>query len=171
MGAVILLSSIISASHLKGDLSVFIAENTVDRKMPARRLAIISLLSSAVSVFQCLLGAVSPTPKSTRPNRCLGGAKPVEHLCPICGGRFLQTTDLAVHLTKIHGIKAEVVEAEIASAAAAALPNSSDDNSVDEGFCAAMENATSSNSSSGGIHRLRSNSDLDLHASPALSVK
>jgi len=125
---------------------------------------------------QCLLGAVSPTPKSTRQNRCFGGAKPVEHLCPICGGRFLQTCDLGVHLTKIHGIKAEVVEAEMASSAAAALPNSPEENSIDEGFCAAIENAPSSSgssgsSSSGGVHRMRSNGELDLHSSPALSVK
>jgi len=44
------------------------------------------------------------------------GSKPEEHLCPICGGRFQQMVDLALHVNKIHHIKAEVVEAEIVQA-------------------------------------------------------
>lgn len=44
-------------------------------------------------------------------------SKPEEHLCPICGGRFQQMVDLALHVNKIHHIKAEVVEAEIVQGA------------------------------------------------------
>ena len=38
-------------------------------------------------------------------------APPVtEHLCPVCGGRFLQPGDLALHIGKIHAIKTEIVD-------------------------------------------------------------
>jgi len=128
-------------------------------------------------VIQCLVGAVSPAPKtSARPSGRLysAGAKPNEHLCPICGGRFTRTSDLAVHLTKIHGIKAEVVEAEIGPTAA--LPA---DSPIPVGISTAMTDGFSGDSGAMvgnlaetmSVQRLRSNGEMELHSSPALSVK
>lgn len=60
-----------------------------------------------------------------RPHGDASSLKPEEHLCPICGGRFQQMVDLALHVNKIHNIKAEVVEAEIVQGADAPyLPSS-----------------------------------------------
>ena len=59
-----------------------------------------------VLYMQRLLGCDKPaTRASSRPIK-----QQSEHLCPVCGGRFTQPTDLAVHLHKIHNIKTEIVD-------------------------------------------------------------
>ena len=59
-----------------------------------------------VSVAQRLLSSASPRVSSRQ-------LKPVtDHLCPVCGGRFSEPADLAVHLGKIHNIKSEMLDTD-----------------------------------------------------------
>ena len=122
-----------------------------------------------------------------------------QHLCPICGGRFTQSLDLAVHLTKIHCIKAELVDADLHPANSYNNNNNNncrpdEDQSSDDtapniglscsGSAAAAGNGTgvvglgimtsATSSSAMIIQRLRSaggGAELDLKPSPALSVQ
>jgi len=102
-------------------------------------------------VVQRLLGAGSDKTSTRRQ------LKPVtEHLCPVCGGRFIQPSDLAVHLGKIHNIKTEIVDTTDASPV---------DSVVDSGqrALALTDNLTTMTTQ---LYRER-----DVHTSPALSVK
>lgn len=102
-------------------------------------------------VVQSLLGAGNDKTPARRQ------LKPVaEHLCPVCGGRFVQPNDLAVHLGKIHNIKTEIVDTTDAS---------STDSTMSSGQRALglIENLTTMTAQ---LYRER-----DVHTSPALSVK
>jgi len=101
-----------------------------------------------VFVVQRLLGAGNDKTPARVSSRHL---KPVtEHLCPVCGGRFTQPTDLAVHLGKIHNIKTEIVDT---ADTACSLALTSDQLALQDNL--AMQ-----------LYR-----EHDLHTSPALSVK
>jgi len=83
-----------------------------------------------------------------------------EHLCPVCGGRFTQPTDFAVHLRKIHNIKTEIVDVF------------SPDNSVavtnDHQLTLADSQLTLADSLAVQLYH---RAEHDVHTSPALSVK
>jgi len=119
-----------------------------------------------VSVLQQLMQTVTPPPTSGSRSRRLGVTKTNEHLCPIYGGRFLQTSDLAVHFSKIHGIKAEVVETEIATAGL--VPVNQGMLKAENCFCS---DPVDSLTDSVALQRLRSSFDIEMHLSPALSVQ
>ena len=71
----------------------------------------------------------------------------------MCGGRFTQPTDLAVHLRKIHNIKTEIVDVF------------SPDNSV------TVTNDHQLTLADSLAVQLYHRTEHDVHTSPALSVK
>lgn len=105
--------------------------------------------TASVFVVQRLLGAGNEKTPARVSSRQL---KPVtEHLCPVCGGRFTEPTDLAVHLGKIHNIKTEIVDvADVFSV----------DSTVTNDQLSLADNLA-----------LQLYREQDLHTSPALSVK
>ena len=102
------------------------------------------------SFVQRLLGDKTPTAarvSSRQPKPSMS-----EHHCPVCGGRFTQPTDLAVHLGKIHNIKTETVDATDVVDTAVFAPDG--------------DRLTLAENLALQIYRER-----DVHTSPALSVK
>jgi len=93
----------------------------------------------------------TPTPVPRRHQHTKPTVTAAEHLCPVCGGRFTQPSDLAVHLSKIHSVKAEVA-----------------DMATDGGAADQLALPLTSLADNLALQLYR---EHDLHTSPALSVK